>query len=102
MIAGMFRRAAPRVGAVLLLVAASSAVAAMTTGAVASVVHWAGFVLTFAAAGSKHWWRYVRHGEPAPWRVEHEGTAAPFVTDPGRDRTGSRPRPSWARDVSSR
>jgi hypothetical protein len=82
----MLRRAAPRVIVVLLLNAVSALSAAVTTGVVASALRSFGFVLVFAALGSREWWRYVRHGKPAPWRVEHGGGTALFVSDPGPDR----------------
>lgn len=83
----MLRRAAPRVLTLLLLLTAINIGAAMTTGVVASALRGAGLLLAFAALGSKQWWRYVRHGKATPWRVEHGGSTALFVTDAGRDRT---------------
>ncbi|GID97202.1 hypothetical protein Adi01nite_66140 [Amorphoplanes digitatis] len=82
----MLRRAAPRVIVVFLLSAVSVFLSAVTTGAVAGALRWLFFVLIFAAMGSREWWRYVKHGKPASWRVEHGGATALFVTDPGRDR----------------
>lgn len=86
-IAGMFRRAVPRVIAMLLLLAASSVSAVMTTGALASALRLVCFaLLSLAAGGFQQWWRYVKFGKPTPWRVDHAGTTAFFVTDLGRNR----------------
>ncbi|GAB1644097.1 hypothetical protein [Krasilnikovia sp. MM14-A1259] len=80
------RRAAPRIITIVVLAVAGSAAEGMTTGAVASTLHWVSFPLVMlAASGSKQWWRYVMDGRPASWRVEQGGTTALFVTDPGRD-----------------
>jgi hypothetical protein len=82
----MLRRAVPRVIVVVLLSAVSTFLSAVTPGAVASSLRLFGFMLIGFALGSRQWWRYVKHGKPAPWRVEHGGATALFITDPGRDR----------------
>jgi hypothetical protein len=86
-IARMLRRAAPRVITTCLLLTVSGVAASMTTGALASVLDWVCFVLlALAVAGPRRWWRYVKYGKPAVWRLDHEGSVALFVTDPGPNR----------------
>ncbi|WP_433291713.1 ribosomal protein L7/L12 [Actinoplanes sp. CA-030573] len=82
----MLRRAAPRVVVVLLLGTAGVLSSAVTPEWLASGLRSLIFFLVFAAFASRQWWRYVRHGKPAPWRVEHGGATALFVTGQGRDR----------------
>jgi Ribosomal protein L7/L12 C-terminal domain len=85
-IGGMIRRALPRLTAVVLLCAAGTFLAEGVPEVVASSLRPLGSVLACYALGSREWWRYVRHGKPPPWRVDHGGAIALFVTDPGRDR----------------
>ncbi|AGZ45050.1 hypothetical protein AFR_33960 [Actinoplanes friuliensis DSM 7358] len=82
----MLRRAAPRLIVVVGLNALSAFSSAVTPELVAYTIQSLAFVLVFGALGSREWWRYVRHGNPAPWQVAHGGATAVFVTDPGRDR----------------
>ncbi|MGW4945294.1 hypothetical protein ACWEOZ_27290 [Actinoplanes sp. NPDC004185] len=65
----------------LLLNTVSALLSAVTPDLVAYALRSFSFVLIFAAFGSREWWRYVKHGKPAPWRVEHGGGTALFVTD---------------------
>ncbi|MCO8273943.1 hypothetical protein M1L60_25420 [Actinoplanes sp. TRM 88003] len=82
----MVRRAAPRVVVVLVLSAGSALWSALSTGVVAHAVRSSGFVVIVAAFASKDWWRYVKLGKPASWRIDHGGDTALFVIDPGPER----------------
>jgi hypothetical protein len=83
----MLRRAAPRVIAVLVLLAMGGVHVALPTGWVSLLVQAVLSVsVLIVVSGPRQWWQQVRHGKPAPWLVEHGGATALFVIDPGRAR----------------